>query len=178
MHKESAMVPVRFRHGAVSLPALRFALWAGLACGLGACGGGEPMSEPVVFERLEFRGWIAPGNHVFRTAAEANAALAKAWADTPDIIYFGREKPDTAPMLPAVNYLERMVLGVSHGQGNVCQNLLVTRVMRSGQDLSVEYKVDPPYFSNVCGSPPPVPWNAFVAVPRVTGVVSFRLVEA
>lgn len=159
------MAPTRDRRAFVA--ALGGAIW------LAGCGDArEPPFEPVAFEDVTmtlFRPFAA-GTYVFRSRDELLAALAAA-----PFQIFPIGLVTEAPAVPAWDFAQGMIVGLSRGQGAWCSAPRIREVLGNGTETEVRYMVAA-FGTLACQRL--APRIGFARVPRATGRVAFIEVPA
>ncbi|MBG9390212.1 hypothetical protein [Caenimonas aquaedulcis] len=144
----------------------RFAALALLAM-LAACGGGGETPEDVAMQRLqeELTRSFPAGTYVFRSQAE----MAAAWNAAPQ--EFGDAKP-----MPAIDFSQSMVVGISMGVGIRCFVPTITAVTRVGASYTVSYRANDGSGGTTLACLHTWRLTDFVAVPAQPGTVAFQRV--
>jgi hypothetical protein len=117
-----------------------------LPVALYGCGGSG--GEGVPFQVTAYGAWYPEGNSVYRSRSALEQAQLAAWNNTPSFAYPVEAPPSSMPIYPAVDFSSQVVVAVSAGMLNTCQQLLIESVERTGSGLVVKYRRDPP------GAPP------------------------
>ncbi|MBC5768471.1 hypothetical protein [Ramlibacter albus] len=133
------------------------------------CGGGGPDAEPVASTDAVSRinGAYAPATYVFRNQGELSAA----WSPAPQL---GQTTTDS----PTYDFSTSMIVGVSLGTGIRCYIPTITKVVRSGNTMTVSWKSGAPNGPTTLACLHSWPLNAFVSVPQHSGTVEFVRVDS
>lgn len=147
----------------------RAALHAVVIALLSACGGGSDVVE-LPFSRID--GPWSRGEPSQTYVINDDAEWDRVW--TYQVALSGSPP---RPLPPPVDFSSRTVLGIDQGvHTTICASLRITRVLRSEEEVRVEYRVSIFSAGTQCffGR---TPLTDFVSIPKTLGKVSFVRVD-
>lgn len=142
---------------------------------LAACGGSsDPPPTPVPFQTLQLQTLPAfpAGTYDIRTQSD----WAAAWASAPQT-FQGDPEPSVAKPVPAVDFQNYSVLGVSLGQGIRCYIPEIVDVSSKPGELIVKYRSNAPSGPTTLACLHNWPLATFATVPKFQGSVTFTRIE-
>ncbi len=142
---------------------------------LAACGGdSDPPPTPVPFQTLQLQTLPAfpAGTYDIRT----QAAWTAAWTSAPQT-FEGDQFPSEVKPVPAVDFQNYSVVGVSLGLGIRCYVPEIVEVSSKPGELIVKYRSNAPSGPTTLACLHNWPLATFATVPRFQGSVTFTRIE-